>query len=483
MQQQTSNPKPPVVIEAEPIDSFYLVQRSRLQGQVRVSGAKNSVLRLLAASLLTSEPICIENYPTSLLDAQVQVGMLQKLGKTAQVAGNKIVITESQPITSSLDWQGRSIRNTLLTLGALVARTGAGKVPLPGGCQIGNANNVSNLHNLSRSGNDNTGKSEPEHFHHRYNIKNGNVQTASGNRKFDLHEMLLRQMGAEVWIEQNQLCAAIKDKYQGRLQGNDIHLPIRSTGATENAIICGTLAQGITRVWNPHIRPEIIDLIGYLRSMGAKIRVFGQEQIEITGVAGLGGTNYRVLPDNMEAITWMIGAVITGGDLEILDFPYANLEIPLIYLRESGTKFYRGEDSLIVRGGCCYPVEIATGPYPGINSDMQPLFAVYGAMARGESKIIDLRFPGRYGYAQELARMGMKFAIADNLLKIQGGNQLTGTTVKALDLRAGVALTLAGMMATGETRISNSWQIERGYDNFVSKAQSLGANLHRVEES
>jgi UDP-N-acetylglucosamine 1-carboxyvinyltransferase len=476
MQQLTSSPKNLEAIEAKPPDTSYLVQRSRLEGQVRISGAKNSVLRLLAASLLTNEPVCLENYPASLLDAQVQVGMLQKLGKTCVVKGSKITITEPAAIDSALNWQGRSIRNTLLILGALVARTGSGRVPLPGGCQIGNGagKNAGNNH-ISNGENGNPGSSADQ-LNPRSHSK---PVTGNGDRKFDLHEMLLRQMGAEVWIEHNQLCAVVKDKFKGKLQGSDIYLPIRSTGATENAIICGCLAEGITRIWNPHVRPEILDLIGYLRSMGAKIRVFGQEHIEITGVAGLRGTNYRVLPDNMEAITWLVGAVITGGDLEILDFPADNLEIPLIHLRESGTKFYRGQDSLIVRGGSCYPIEIATAPYPGINSDMQPLFAVYAAMARGESKIIDLRFPGRYGYAQELAKMGMSFAIEGNLLKIQGGNQLNGTAVKALDLRAGVALTLAGLVATGETRVSNSWQVERGYDNFVSKAQSLGASLQR----
>ncbi|AFY69423.1 UDP-N-acetylglucosamine 1-carboxyvinyltransferase [Thalassoporum mexicanum PCC 7367] len=468
MEKLTSNPNNLDLVEAKPPNTSYLVQRSRLVGQVRVSGAKNSVLRLLAASLLTSETVCLENYPASLLDAQVQAGMLQKLGKNCQITANKITIAEPESITSTLNWQGRSIRNTLLILGALVARTGSGSVPLPGGCQIGNPGNSSNISNSKSEQVDDRDRPQPV--------------VGNGDRKFDLHEMLLRQMGAEVWIENNQLCAAVKDKYHGKLQGSDIHLPIRSTGATENAIICGSLATGITRVWNPHIRPEILDLINYLRSMGAKIQVFGQEHIEITGVAGLKGTNYRVLADNMEAITWLVGAVITGGDLEIQDFPYGNLEIPLIHLRESGTKFYRGDHSLIVRGGRCYPVEIATGPYPGINSDMQPLFAVYGAIARGESKIIDLRFPGRYGYAQELAKMGVQFAIDGNLLKIQGGHALAGAMVKALDLRAGVALTLAGLVAAGETRVSNSWQVERGYDNFVSKAQSLGARLQRYIE-
>ncbi len=179
----------------------------------------------------------------------------------------------------------------------------------------------------------------------------------------------------------------------------------------------------------------------------------------------------------MEAITWLIAAVITDGDLEIINFPFNDLEVPLIHLRESGAKYYRGQDSLIVRGGHPYPIEISTGPYPGINSDMQPLFAVYGACAKGESKIIDLRFPDRYQYADELKKMGMQYKRNGNILQIEGGYPLYGTLVKALDLRAGVALTLAGMIADGTTTIGDAWQIERGYDNFVKKLQSVGGNI------
>jgi UDP-N-acetylglucosamine 1-carboxyvinyltransferase len=411
-------------------DFSYLVQPSQLEGSVHISGAKNSVLRLLAASLLTGERIQIDNYPSTLRDAQIHVRMLEALGKKCQVIDNEIIIHEAHPLSSNLLWEGRSIRNTLLILGALVTRTGRGSVPLPGGCNL-------------------------------------------GERKIDLHEFVLKRLGADVWIENDQLCAETKV----RLKGNDIHLPIRSTGATENAIICASLAEGVTRVWNPHIRPEILDLIRYLNGMGARIRVFGQEHIEIIGVEGLRGINHVVIPDNMEAITWLVSSVITNGDVEIFGFPFQDLEIPLIHLRESGARFYRGENSLIVRGGCCYPIEISTGPYPGINSDMQPLFAVYGAFAKGKSHIIDLRFPGRYAYVHELAKMGLEFSINGNLLKIEGGNSFHGTTVQALDLRAGAALVLAGLGAIGTTRIENAWQVERGYDDFVGKLKALGGNI------
>lgn len=408
----------------------YIVQRSQLSGKVKISGAKNSALKLLAASLLTEEKIELINYPSTLLDAQIHVSMLEVLGKKCVVKGDKIAIYEVEAPLPVLNWNNRSIRNTLLILGALVSRTGEGKVPLPGGCDL-------------------------------------------GERKFDLHEMILRTMGAKVWIENDMLCAKAKN----RLKGSDIFLPMRSTGATENSIICGCLADGITRVWNPHIRPEIIDFIAFLNSMGAQIRVYGQEHIEINGVKNIYGVKHSVIPDNMEAITWLIASVITDGDLEIVNFPYNDLEVPLIHLRESGARYYTNENSMIVRGGSPYPIDISTGPYPGINSDMQPLFAIYGACAKGNSRIIDLRFPGRYNYTSETAKMGLQYQISGNMLQIDGGNPLNGAQVTALDLRAGIALVLAGLVAEGETKISDAWQIERGYDNFIKKLNSVGGRI------
>jgi len=402
-----------------------------LNGKVKVSGAKNSALRLLAASILTEESIELTNFPNGLLDIQVHLQMLEVLGKSYTAESDSVIITEGdRKTTNHLIWEDRSIRNTLLILGALVARWGEGRVPLPGGCKL-------------------------------------------GERKYDLHVMLLEKLGAKVWEEDDYLCA----KTDGKLKGTDITLPMRSTGATENSIICASLAEGKTTVWNPHIRPEIMDLIDMLNKMGAKIEVFGQKCIEIEGVEKLSGVKHEVIPDNMEALTWAIGAVVTGGDVEIQNFPFEHLEVPLVFLRESGMKFYRGENSLIVRGGEAYPVEISTGPYPGINSDMQPLFAVYGAMSRGKSKIVDLRFPGRYGYAEELAKMGMKYQVEGDMLVIEGGTPLKGATVTALDLRAGIALLLAGLTADGDTTIENAWQIERGYEDLVGKLAALSVKI------
>ncbi len=412
--------------------SILRVSPSRLEGKVSLAGAKNSALRLLAASILTDQPLELHNYPAGLLDAQIHVDMLHAIGKKTELLGkDSIRIVERGPLKPQLQWEGRSIRNTLLILGALTARLGGGSVPLPGGCKL-------------------------------------------GERKYDLHVMLLEKLGAKVWEDDTHLYAEAPNG----LIGADIHLPMRSTGATENAILAGSLAKGVSRIWNPHIRPEILDLISMLNSMGAKIKVYGQEHIEITGVEGLYGTAHAVIADNMEAITWLAAAVITGGDIEIADFPYQDLEVVLAHLRAAGAKLYRGDDSLIVCGGNCYPIEISTGPHPGINSDVQPILAAWAAKSRGESRIVDLRFPGRYGYAEEMAKMGLSFAVDGDMLRIHGrGGDLHGAEVKALDLRAGAALTLCGLIAEGETLITDAWQISRGYVDFAEKLKDLGANV------
>lgn len=420
---------------------IYKLQKSQLQGKVKLSGAKNSVLRLLAASLLTDQNVILHNCPTKLKDVEIHCGMLEVLGKKCSFPSSEketLSISETNDIQLDLEWNDRSIRNTLLILGALLTRAGYGSVPLPGGCKL-------------------------------------------GERKYDLHVMLMEALGAQVWEDDERLYA--KAPSSG-LKGTDIHLRIRSTGATENAIICGTLAEGKTTVWNPHIRPEIIDLIKMLNSMGADIKVFGQERIEIQGVPSLSGCEHTVIPDNMEALTWLIGAAITDGDVEIYDFPYQHLEIPLIHLRESGARFFYNENQkiLIVRGGAVYPLEISTGPYPGINSDMQPLMAVYAAIANGKSKIIDLRFPGRYQYAEQLSKMGFDYQTNSNILEINGGRSLSGATVNALDLRAGAALALAALVADGSTTIQNAWQIERGYNDFPDKLRRLNGKIEVIDD-
>lgn len=416
-------------------NSIYKIRKTRLEGAVTVSGAKNSALKLLTASLLTSGRICLPNFPIALSDIEIHLDMLKVLGKRLLIEENTVSISEDY-VSTDLVWEERSIRNTLLILGCLLARQGKGRVPLPGGCKL-------------------------------------------GERKHDLHIMIFEKLGAKVWEDDDFLYAESK----GRLIGTDIYLPIRSTGATENGILCGALAQGTTTIWNPHIRPEVLDLVELLRKMGAIIDLYGQQKIVVRGVESLGGCEHQVIPDNMEALTWLIASVITNGDIEIKNFPTRHLEVPLIHLRESGAKFYLHENDVIVRGGKCFPVDISTGPYPGINSDMQPLFAVFGAMASGESKIVDLRFPGRYKYTEELAKMGLDCRVQDGMLIINGGNQLKGQRVRATDLRAGIALLLAGLTAEDETIIEEGWQIDRGYENLTEKFRALSGNELVIEKA
>jgi UDP-N-acetylglucosamine 1-carboxyvinyltransferase len=414
----------------------FVITPSVLNGEVSISGAKNSVLKLLSASLLTDEDIILRNYPASLSDAEIHRQMINKLGKDCKVENSTLFIKKDRDLRSDLTWKDRSIRSTLLMLGCILTRNGSASVPLPGGCKL-------------------------------------------GERKYDIHVYVLEALGAKVWDDDERLYASS----DGRLKGGEIHLPMRSTGATENAILASSLAEGTTNIWNPHIRPEVLDLISMLNSMGAQIKVFGQERIEVHGVEKLSGTNYEVMPDNMEALTWAVGASITGGTIKINNFPFEHLEVPLIFLRESGCVIFKQGTTAIVTGSTPFPVDISTGPYPGINSDMQPILAAYASCAQGISHIVDLRFIGRYAYAEQFEKMGVETEIIGNMLKITGKGKgaINAANVTATDLRAGISLALLALCpGAGETTISNAWQIERGYDNFVTKLEMLGGNIRVI---
>lgn len=410
--------------------STLTVKRSCLQGRVDVGGAKNSALRLLVASLLTEQPVYLSNIPRGLLDVRVQTQMLEVLGKSVDVDGDQRLIISEGDAKPEMAWGGRSIRNTLLVLGALLARHGRARVPFPGGCSI-------------------------------------------GERKHDLHVELLEKMGARIIEEDGYLTGTV----DGRLQGTDFAPPLRSTGLTENALLAGALARGTTRLWNPHLTPEVRQLVDFLRMMGAGIRLVGHERLEIEGVDELYGAATKVIPDRLEAITWLIAAACTGGDIEIGQFPASELIVPLAHLSEAGVRWYSGPDSVIVKDSFCSPVEVMTGSHPAIHSDMQPLFAVYGAMAVGTTRIVDLRYPDRFRYASQLRRMGADVQAEHGSLKVLGRGSLNGAAVEADDLRAGAALLLAGLAAHGTTRIRNAWQIQRGYDNLIPKLEGLGVEV------
>jgi len=415
----------------------YKIQPSKIEGEVTVSGAKNSSLRLLAAALLTSSKVILSNSPNQLLDVILHIEMLQSLGKTVKVEKDYLTIEETNDgIKSKLDWQKRSIRNTVLIAGALLARTGKAIVPLPGGCKL-------------------------------------------GDRKIDLHLMIFEKFGAKYSIVEDELEVEIN----GRLKGAEIKLPIRSTGATENALICATLAEGKTTIYNPHVRPEVLDLISFLEKIGAKINVFGQDYIEVIGTEDNNNpVSHSVVPDNVEAITWLMLAIMQQSDMEISNFPYEHLIVPMQFLLEGKSILTFEDNCLKVNGRGATSFEIATGPYPGINSDMQPVFGAYALFAKGNSVIHDLRFSERFQYVNELKKMGANIEKQGSTIKIYGNADLKSAEVTATDLRGGVAVAMCGSLLDGVTIINDAFQIERGYNDFAVKFANCGGNIIKEYE-
>jgi UDP-N-acetylglucosamine 1-carboxyvinyltransferase len=417
--------------------SIYIKGWSKLEGSVTLSGAKNSALKVLSAAILTSEKVRLTNIPVLMEDIKVKLRMLQALGAGVQIERDSVTVDASSIWRPDLDgFTDESVRTTLLLLGALLARFGRARVPLPGGCDI-------------------------------------------GQRGIDLHILALESLGAHVRVS-NGFLEAEADS----LHGADIDFPIRTTGGTENAIIVASLAKGHTRIKNAHTRPEVLDLVNFLNRMGAKIRVLGSGYIEVEGVETLQGTDYCIIPDSVEALTFTIGAALAGGEVEICDYPFKHLEVPLIYLRESGVRFFTGEESMVVFGKRPITgIDLSTGSYPGINSDFQPLFSIFATQALSNSRITDIRFAERFEYIHELAKMGAAIEMQDpRTIHIQGKTPLRGAKVRALDLRAGVALLIAGLLAEGETIVTNIRQIDRGYEGIEMKLRQLGAVIERQGE-
>lgn len=408
---------------------------NRLEGTVILSGAKNSALKALCASILTSDKVALLNMPTNMEDIKVQIDMLKSLGARIEIKDDTVLVDNS----SISRWdvfvdEGKSIRTSLLMLGSLLGRFGKARVPLPGGDNI-------------------------------------------GERKFDLHIYALERLGARVRVTEEGFLEAECDE----LKGAEIEFPIRTTGGTENAIIAACFAKGNTIIKNAHTRPEVTDLVNFLNSMGAKIKVIGSGWIEVEGVDGLHGTNYKIILDSVEALNFIIASAVTAGDVEIINCPINDLEVPIVYLRESGVRFHKGEGSIRVTANKrLTATDVSTGPYPGINSDFQPLFAAYATKAEGTSTITDIRFRDRFDYVNELLKMGAKISRKANTITITGGSTLKGTQVIAHDIRAGAALLIAALFAEGKTQIDNVYQIDRGYEAIDGKLRKLGTRIERV---
>lgn len=410
--------------------SAVTVQPGRAIGQIDLSGAKNSALRLLAASLLSPTDLRLDRFPSSLLDVQVHIGMLKRLGKEVTCGDDWCQIREVSAATD-LAWETRSIRNTLLIMGAMLARHGSASVPLPGGCEI-------------------------------------------GERPYDIHLDLFRALGARISVEDGRLFG---EAPPAGLSGGVFESRIQSTGVTENAILCGALIPDGVELINPHLTPEVVDLIRFVVAGGAHVELVGNSRLKIYGSASFAPPYWRVMPDRMEAMTWAAMAVATRGDVEIRGFPVSDNRIALEYLSAAGAQIFYGDNSVIVRSRGPLPVAISAGSHPAVHSDMQPLFGALAALAEGTSEIIDLRYPDRFAYLTQLQLMGASCEFAEGRARIVGSGRLHGAEVEAVDLRAGAALLVAAVGATSPTKIESYWQIERGYDQLGSKLQSLGLHV------
>ncbi|WZL73622.1 UDP-N-acetylglucosamine 1-carboxyvinyltransferase [Clostridiaceae bacterium 35-E11] len=414
-----------------------IVEKSApLNGTVRISGAKNSVLPILAASLLAQDQCILEDIP-GLKDVDVIGEVLASVG--AKIVHNKKTGTVQIDASRIRAYEApyelvRKMRASFLVMGPLLARMGRARISLPGGCAI-------------------------------------------GTRPIDLHLKGLHALGAKIDVGHGYVEASTD-----KLVGNKIYLDFPSVGATENIMMAATMAEGLTVIENVAEEPEIVDLANFLNSIGAKIKGAGTDTIKIEGVKELGGTRHNVIPDRIEAGTFMVAAAITGGDITILNALSDHLKPMIAKLRECGIHVEENGDNIRVCGkNGIISTDIKTLPYPGFPTDMQAQFMSLLSVAKGTSVVIETVFENRFMHVGELKRMGANIKIEGRSAVVQGVNQLQGAQVKATDLRAGAALILAGLIAEGKTEISDIYHIDRGYVEIEQKLKALGANITRKE--
>jgi UDP-N-acetylglucosamine 1-carboxyvinyltransferase len=417
----------------------FIIQKGKpLSGRIRVCGAKNSVLPIIAASLLADSPSVIEEIP-DLNDVRVICDLLKTFGCSIQILKeNARLIIDTSNITNTTAPYDlvNKMRASFLVTGPLLARTGYALISLPGGCAI-------------------------------------------GSRPVDLHLKGFEAMGAEI----KQGHGYIEARVKGKLKGSKIYLDFPSVGATENILMAAVLAKGQTIIENAASEPEIVDLATYLTAMGADIKGAGTDTIKINGVDRLRGVTHAVIPDRIEAGTFMVAAAMTGGDVTIDNVVPDHLKPVTAKLREAGVEVSEELSSIhVCSDGKLKAVDIKTHPYPGFPTDMQAQMTALMSKANGTSMIIETIFENRFMHVSELKRMGANIKIDGRSAVIQGNNRLMGAKVKATDLRAGAALVLAGLTADDETEIDGIEHIERGYVKLDEKLKSLGANVSRLED-
>jgi UDP-N-acetylglucosamine 1-carboxyvinyltransferase len=408
-----------------------------LDGEVRISGAKNATLPILAGALLADGPVTIGNVP-HLQDVTTMIELLGRMG--ASVTVDERMRIEVDPRTTKETFAPyelvKTMRAAILVLGPLVARYGAADVSLPGGCAI-------------------------------------------GARPVNIHVAGLQAMGAEVHIENGYIKARA-----GRLRGARIVLETVTVTGTENLMMAAALADGRTILENAAREPEIVDLALFLNAMGAKVSGQGTDTIVIDGVESLHGASYDVLPDRIEAGTYLVAGAITGGRVRARGACAEHLDAVLAKLEEAGAKVVRGENFIEVDMGGRRPkaVDIRTAPHPGFPTDMQAQFAALNTVAEGVGTIVETIFENRFMHMLEMRRMGAEIRLEGNTAIIKGVPRLTAAPVMATDLRASASLVLAGLVAEGTTEIERIYHIDRGYECIEEKLQGLGAQIRRVAD-
>lgn len=406
---------------------------NKLQGKVQISGAKNSSLAIIAASLLAETESIIENVP-DLLDVHTMLDVVKHLGCKIEVAGSSVKITPTLTNHRAPYHLVKKMRASFYIAGPLLGRMKMAEVPLPGGCVIG---------------------TRPVNFH----IKG------------------FQTMGVDVQLEHGFMKAKTD-----KLHGGYIFLDPRycSVGTTVNLMMAATLAEGTTIIENAAREPEVVDLANYLIKMGAEIRGAGTSTIEIKGVKSLVGCEHRVIPDRIEAGTFMVAGALTGGEVTVEGIPVGFVEAISTKLEEAGCEIRRDINRIkVIAQGRIQPTDVITAPFPGFPTDMQPCFVVLMCLADGISIIEETIYDGRFKYVDELRRMGANIRVNDNVAVVRGCKKLSGAPVEATDLRAGAALVLAGLVAEGETEIYEIDVIDRGYEKIEEKLSSLGADIRR----
>ena len=417
------------------MDKLQITGGRPLEGEVRISGAKNASLPILAGAMLAEGPVTISNVP-HLQDVTTMIGLLGRMGVSVTINERMGVEVDAGGVTECFAPYDmvKTMRASILVLGPLLARFGKADVSLPGGCAI-------------------------------------------GARPVNIHVAGLQAMGADIRIENGYIKARAE-----RLKGVRLVLDTVTVTGTENLMMAATLADGETVIENAAREPEVVDLANFLIAMGAKIQGAGTDRIVIQGVKSLHGCEYTVLPDRIEAGTYLVAGAITGGIVRVKNACPSHLDAVLLKLQAAGATVGQGDDWIEVdmRGRRPVAVDVRTAPYPAFPTDMQAQFAALNCVADGVGTIIETVFENRFMHLLEMRRMGAEIRLEGNTAIIKGVSRLTAAPVMATDLRASASLVLAGLVAEGRTEIERIYHIDRGYESIEEKFASLGAQIRRV---